>query len=67
MGEVLGDLMIDVLLIYLNDIVVFSKDFDSHCRRLDIVFSRLRRHGLKLKPSKCFLLKPEVKFLGHLI
>ncbi|KAL6487772.1 hypothetical protein MHYP_G00043980 [Metynnis hypsauchen] len=27
----------------------------------------LRQHGLKLKPSKCFLLKLEVKFLGHLI
>ncbi len=31
------------------------------------MFNRLRQHGLKLKPSKCFLLKPEVIFLGHLI
>lgn len=67
MGVVLGDLTFDVLLIYLDDIIVFSKDFDSHCERLEIVFNRLRQHGLKLKPSKCFLFKPEVKFLGHLI
>lgn len=67
MGVVLGDLTFDILLIYLDDIIVFSKDFDSHCQRLEIVFNRLRQHGLKLKPSKCFLLKPEVKFLGHLI
>ncbi|XP_048062052.1 uncharacterized protein LOC125277609 [Megalobrama amblycephala] len=67
MGVVLGDLTFDILLIYLDDIIVFSKDFDSHCQRLETVFNRLRQHGLKLKPSKCFILKPEVKFLGHLI
>lgn len=67
MGVVFGDLTFDVLLIYLDDIIIFSKDFDSHCQRLEVVFNRLRQHGLKLKPSKCFLLKPEVKFLGHLI
>lgn len=67
MGVVLGDLTFDILLIYLDDIIVFSKDFESHCQRLEILFNRLRQHGLKLKPSKCFLLKPEVKFFGHLI
>ncbi|KAL7883683.1 hypothetical protein SRHO_G00013410 [Serrasalmus rhombeus] len=67
MGVVLGDLTFDILLIYLDDIIIFSEDFDSHCDRLELVFKRLRQHGLKLKPSKCFLLKPEVKFLGHLI
>lgn len=67
MGVVLGDLAFDVLLIYLDDVLVFSSDFDSHCEKLDLVFSRLREHGLKLKPSKCFLLKPEVRFLGHIV
>lgn len=67
MGVVFGDLTFDILLIYLDDIIVFSKDFESHCQRLEIVFNQLRQHGLKLKPSKCFLLKPEIKFLGHLI
>ncbi|KAL1260060.1 hypothetical protein QQF64_007887 [Cirrhinus molitorella] len=67
MGVVLGDLMFDILLIYLDDVIIFSRNFESHCQRLEIVFNRLRQHGLKLKPTKCFLLKPEVKFLGHLI
>ncbi len=67
MGAALGDLAFDVLLIYLDDIIVFSEDFKSHCERLELVFSRLRQHGLKLKPSKCFLLRPEVRFLGHII
>ncbi|RXN16347.1 Transposon Ty3-I Gag-Pol poly [Labeo rohita] len=67
MGVALGDLAFDVLLVYLDDIIVFSVDFKSHCERLELVFSRLRQHGLKLKPSKCFLLRPEVRFLGHII
>ncbi|KAI4904285.1 hypothetical protein NFI96_007443, partial [Prochilodus magdalenae] len=67
MGVVLGDLTFDILLVYLDDIIIFSRDFKSHCERLELVFNRLRHHGLKLKPSKCFLLKPEVKFLGHII
>lgn len=67
MSAALGDLAFDILLIYLDDIIVFSVDFKSHCEKLDLVFSRLRQHGLKLKPSKCFLLRPEVRFLGHII
>ena len=67
MEVVLGDLAFDVLLIYLDDVLVFSSDFDSHCEKLDLVFSRLKEHGLKLKPSKCFLLKSEVRFLGHIV
>ncbi|XP_046717404.1 uncharacterized protein LOC124393547 [Silurus meridionalis] len=65
MEVVLGALTFDVLLVYLDDAIVFSKDFESHCERLELVFNRLRQHGLKLKPSKCFLLRAEVKFLGH--
>lgn len=67
MGVVLGDLTFDILLVYLDDIIIFSNDFKSHCERLELVFNRLRHHGLKLKPSKCFLLRPEVRFLGHVI
>ena len=67
MGVVLGDLTFEALLIYLDDIIIFSNDFDTHCERLEVVFNRLRQHGLKLKPSKCHLLRDEVKFLGHII
>lgn len=67
MESVLGDLPFDVLLVYLDDVLVFSRDFCSHLEKLDMVFSRLRDHGLKLNPKKCFLLRPEVKFLGHVV
>lgn len=63
----LGDLQWESLLIYLDDILIFSHDFETHLQRLDKVLGRLGEHGLKLKPSKCHLLQPQVKFLGHIV
>jgi len=55
------------LLVYLDDIIVISPDFKTHVSRLREVFEKLRGAGLKLKPSKCTLLQPEVKYLGHVV
>ncbi len=38
---------------YLDDIVCFSVDIPTHVHRLECIFDRLSKHGLKLKPSKC--------------
>ncbi|XP_063760148.1 uncharacterized protein LOC134878197 [Eleginops maclovinus] len=62
-----GDLNFTHLLIYLDDLIIFSKTFDEHLERLQLVFDRLREHGLKLKPSKCWLVREEVQYLGHLV
>ena len=53
--------------IYLDDVIVYGKDFDEHMTRLEEVLQRFRSAGLKLKPSKCFFFQRQVKFLGHLI
>lgn len=55
------------LLIYLDDIIIFSKSFETHLKQLGEVFQRLKNVGLKLKPSKCICFQPEVSFLGHVI
>ena len=39
-------------LIYLDDIIIFSKTFDVHITCLENVFKQLEKHGLKLKASK---------------
>lgn len=65
MQRCLGDRCYSSVLIYLDDIIVYSPDFDSHLQHLDEVFTRLRVYGLKLKPAKCHLLKDEVQYLGH--
>jgi len=54
-------------LVYLDDIIVFSKTVDEHLTRLVQVFERLRSAKLKLKVSKCHLIQSSVSFLGHVV
>ena len=56
-----------IVLIYLDDSIIFSETFETHLERINMVFERLRSAGLKLKASKCELFRPEVSFLGHTI
>ena len=67
MEKVLHGLHWKTLLLYLDDIIVISPDFDSHLERLEEVLKRLRRANLKLKPSKCELFRDEVRYLGHVV
>ena len=67
MEVVLGDLNYGSLLLYLDDILVFSSSFKEHLERLEVVFKRLRQHGLKLKPKKCYFFRKECKYLGHVV
>ena len=63
--KVLKPLLPHDCLVYVDDIVVFSKDVDTHLEKLKRVFEQLRAHGLRLKPSKCTFLAKEITFLGH--
>lgn len=65
MSSLFSALQWKVLLIYLDDLLVFSKTFEDHLSRLGMVFDILRKSNLKLKPSKCKLLRKKLKFLGH--
>ena len=44
------------LLVFLDDVIVYSSTLEQHLERIETVFKRLRTHGLKLKPSKCHFL-----------
>jgi len=67
MEQVLSGLHWRTLLIYLDDVIVISPDFSTHVSRLREVFDHLQAAGLKLKPSKCALLQPEVTYLCHVV
>ena len=54
-------------LVYLDDVICIGKTFEEALKNIRAVFERLRRAGLKIKPSKCELLKSQVKFLGHIV
>ena len=57
----------EVSLYYLDDIIVFSKDWEEHLQRLWMVLSKLREANLRLGHKKCNLAQSSVTFLGHLV
>ena len=67
MDKVLAGLIGVCVLVYIDDLVIYSKDQRSHANDLKLVFERLRKAGLKVKPSKCCFAQPEVKLLGYII
>lgn len=65
MDLVLRGLNSEIVLCFLDDILVMGKDFEDHMSNLRAVFERFRQYGIKLKPRKCDLCKQEVSFLGR--
>jgi hypothetical protein len=53
--------------IYVDNILVFSKDVESHVKLLGDVFRVLREHNLALRVEKCHFFKREVEYLGFLL
>ena len=54
-------------LVYLDDVLVFSRTFDEHLSHLASVFDRLRKAGLRLAPKKCHVCRQQVHYLGHVV
>ena len=63
----MGDMNLDTCLLYLDDIVIFSRTYEQHLERLETIFSRMNGVGLKLKPSKCKFFQRTIKYLGHVV
>ncbi len=55
----------DFVLVFLDDILIYSKTLEEHERHVRQVLEVLRREKLYAKESKCELFKREVEFLGH--
>ena len=67
MKTCLGDLHLNWYIIYLDDIIVFSKTPEKYVERWRGAFIKLSEAGLKLKPSKCEFFKTRISFLGHIV
>lgn len=62
-----GDQQWQSLLLYLDDIIVFSSSVSQHLQQLEVVLSLLQREGLKVKLENCAFFQKEVRYLGHII
>jgi hypothetical protein len=55
------------VVVFIDDILVYSKSEEEHVEPLRIVLTRLRDHQLYAKFSKCEFWLKEVQFLGHVL
>ena len=67
MNEVLRSTQFKSTMVYLDDIIVFSKTMGQHLKDIQQVFTLLRRANLKLKMKKCAFCRSEVEYLGHIV
>ena len=55
------------VVVFIDDILIYSKDEEEHARHLRIILTRLREHQLYAKFSKCKFWLDRVQFLGHVL
>lgn len=67
MTHALHGLEWDICLVYIDDLIIFSRTFEDHLHHLEQVFKRLREAGVRLKPSKCYFVQTKVEYLGHIV
>jgi hypothetical protein len=67
MNDIFREHLDTFVLVYLDDILVFSKNEEDHARHLETVFALLRKHKLYVKMSKCSFGQSSIPFLGHIV
>ena len=67
MNDVLRPFLDKSVVVYLDDIVVYSETMEKHRQDLKEVFNALQENKLYLKESKCMFGQEEIMFLGHRI
>ena len=65
MTHILGDM--EEIFVYLDDVLVYSKDEASHMRTLEEIFRRLDKAGLAISKKKCIFGVKELEFVGYTV
>jgi hypothetical protein len=58
---------LDKFVVFIDDILIYSRNEEEHAKHLRIVLTRLREHQLYAKFSKCAFWLEEIQFLGHVL
>jgi hypothetical protein len=67
MQRILKDRLDSSVMVYIDDILIFSKDEEDHVEQVEWVLAQLKQNGYYANPDKCEFFQSEVNFLGHVI
>lgn len=67
MEKYLGELHLMEVLVFFDDLIIFSKTLEEHETRLMKVLTPLKEYGLKLSREKCKFFQTSVRYLGHVV
>lgn len=67
MNQVFHDCIDVFMVVYMDDLLIFSKTRAEHMQHLETVLSRLEAQELYVAPRKCSFLQPETEFLGMIV
>ena len=67
MNDILAPFLRQFVLVFLDDILIYSPTLESHVTHLTQVLEKLREHQLYLKRSKCSFAQHQLEYLGHII
>ena len=54
-------------LCYVDDVIIFSRNFEEHLKHIDEILNRIKNAGLKLSPNKCKFAQQKLHYLGHIL
>ena len=55
------------MMVYVDDVIIYSKTAEEHLQHIRQILEKLRKHGLYIKPKKCKFTETEISYLGHII
>ena len=67
MNTLFYDWLDDFVIVYLDDILIYSPDLETHKKHLHLVLKRLHKHKWYCKLKKCSFAQTSVEYLGHII
>ena len=67
MNEIFSNYLRKFILVFFDDILIYSPDIQTHCQHLHIALSLLRANKLFAKISKCVFGVPQIEYLGYVI
>jgi hypothetical protein len=67
MNDIFGDLLDVCVIVYLDDILIYSDDMSQHKKHVKEVLRRLRKHGLYANAGKCEFHRDSVEYLGYIL